>query len=119
MLAPSTSDTSPEVNGESNSASTISASPSTTSWSVTSVTSTANWSPVNRASCGPLGQQRLDAIADLHEEPVAGGDAERVVDLLEGHEVDEHQGHAELAAPGVRRSPSRGAPGASCGSAGR
>ena len=99
MLAPSTSDTSPEVNGDSNSASTTSASPSTASWSVTSRHEHGELVAGEPGQLRPLGQQRLDAVAHLLEEPVAGGDAERVVDLLEGHQVDEHEGHAELAAP--------------------
>src|SRR3546814_16503721 len=36
-----------------------------------------------------VGQEGLDAVADLDEEPVAGGCAEGVVDLLERVEVDE------------------------------
>ena len=48
---------------------------------------------------GSIGQHRLDAVPDLDEQPIAGHGAQRVVDLLEGHQVEEDQRDAELAAP--------------------
>ena len=89
----------------------------TKSWSVTSGDEHGELVAGELGELGLLRQHGLDAIADLDQQPVAGHRAERVVDLLEGHQVQEHQGHAQAARRGRPGWRSRGAPGASCGSA--
>ena len=89
----------------------------TKSWSVTSGDEHGELVAGELGELGPLRQHGLDAITDLDQQPVPGHRAERVVDLLEGHQVQEHQGHAQARCRGRPGWPSRGAPGASCGSA--
>ena len=83
------------------------------------VTSTANWSPVNRASCARSGSSASmrSRTSSRSRSPVAMPSVS--LTSLKVTRSTNTQRHAELARPGRPRWPSRGAPGASCGSAGR
>ena len=62
----------------------------------------ANSSPPRRATVSSSPQQARQALADLAQHLVAVVVAERVVDLLEAVEVEQHHGHAGAGAPGDR-----------------